>query len=363
MGLAVWLLCLSLLLCACSQSAADVPELVEPVQMAMATVTVGYGDVFNLDYAAGSVLPYSEEILFPVDGALGSIEVVPGQMVKKGDVLARMDVETMQEQLTEMKEALETAQSIGEMDITRLTLAYQQCKVEQAQLEASPNATSYALELMEIDVWEAWQAVEHAEQTLELELRNQQNEVARLEEELEQYSEILAPFDGMVTWVEMAYKKGDQLAEETPILALSDVNDLYIATTRVSDSFRDRCDRIYAQIGTEEYDLSMREVDQEEALRDVANHVYTTSKFDFVDDVKLNLEERSSVLVYFRSNYRENVLCLPSEVVYKDSDGYYVYLMENDEKVRTAVEIGVKTDLRTEILSGLEEGDVVYAEN
>jgi len=364
-GVLSLVLCLSLLLSACGGTAADVPELIDPIELEEVLTTVEYGDVYELSYMVGAILPESSEMKFPVDGTLGSVEVMVGQQVKKGDVLFKLDLETMQEKLDEMTEQLETAQSEGEMNITRLTLAYQQRKVEQSRLEAS-GADYYAQELKYLDVWEAWQAVEHAEQTLELALRRQRNEVARLQEEIEEYGQVVAPCDGVVTWISESAVPGTYITEDTPMIAVSMPDQLYIATERLTDAILKSCDRISARIGDSEYELVAREVDKAQDSLDSLNGLVLTSKFDFADDVKLDLQEVNNAVVLLRSGYRENVLCVSVDAVYEDSINkkhYYVYRDEDGQRVRVDVEIGEQGSLMTEIVSGLEEGDVVYVEN
>lgn len=364
-GVLSLVLCLSLLLGACGTASSKVPTLIDPIELEENMVSVSYGEVYSLSFSEGTILPESTEIRFPVDGTLGSMEVIIGQTVKKGDVLFALDLENMQEQLDELTEQLDTAQSEAEMNITRLTLAYQQRKEEQSQLEAA-GADYYTQELKYIDVWEAWMAVEHAEQTQELELRRLKNEVARLQEEINEYGQIKAPFDGVVTWISEAAVDGTYIGEDTPMMALSKPDELYVSTERMSERFLVKCDRIYAIIGDSEYELTPRENDKARDSVDTLNGLVLTSKYDFADNVKLDMDKVTNAMVLFRSNYRENVLCVPAEAVYADAindNQYYVYRDENGARVRADVELGTLGDLMIEIVSGLEEGDVVYVEN
>ena len=58
---------------------------------------------------------------------------------------------------------------------------------------------------------------------------------------------------------------------------------------------------------------------------------------------------------------RENVLKIPLNALYSEDDMYYVYIIEDGEtRVRRNVEIGAVSAAEAEIVSGLEEGDVIY---
>ncbi|MDQ2076106.1 efflux RND transporter periplasmic adaptor subunit [Marinimicrobium sp. ABcell2] len=67
----------------------------------------------------------------------------------------------------------------------------------------------------------------------------------------------------------------------------------------------------------------------------------------------------------FDVDARTEVLALPTPSVGADTeaDGYYVYLVEDNELKRREVSIGINRGGWTEITSGLEPGDVVLASN
>ena len=65
-------------------------------------------------------------------------------------------------------------------------------------------------------------------------------------------------------------------------------------------------------------------------------------------------------MVFCVHGYRENALCIPATALYRDSRGAYVFKQENGQRKQTYIKAGISTALRVEVLSGLEEGDVVY---
>ena len=66
------------------------------------------------------------------------------------------------------------------------------------------------------------------------------------------------------------------------------------------------------------------------------------------------------VLICMVGNYHPEVLSIPSNAVYRDSTGTYVYLMEEDTRVRKDVTLGYSGTVYVEIAEGLQEGDRVY---
>ena len=77
------------------------------------------------------------------------------------------------------------------------------------------------------------------------------------------------------------------------------------------------------------------------------------------DDVKLG----DYALLCLIRDYSENVLAIPRDALFYDGSGYYVYLVENETKIRQAVSVGKTTTTMAEIKEGLKEGDVIYVKN
>ena len=276
-----------------------------------------------------------------------------------GDVLAQFNADELQKQLDSLQAEFARMQAAAENEMNQLDLSYQQVKAQEAQLESS-GAPEYVLELSDIDAWEAWMRIEHTEQIQEVEQRRIKNEIAKLEVKLAESSQIVAPCDGIVTWLSPQAVCGMELLKGTEFMTISDPNKLCVVTERQSDEYRQLCDRIYAVIGNNEYDLTMRERSKDEDMLMKAKGYRFTSTFDFSGDAPESSDAVSNAMVLFVKKYRENVLSVPSETVQEHAGSYYVYTVENGALIQTDVQVGAITALRTEILSGLEEGDVVY---
>ena len=57
----------------------------------------------------------------------------------------------------------------------------------------------------------------------------------------------------------------------------------------------------------------------------------------------------------------DDVLTVPSEAVFESGGAYYVFTVADGKAVKTAVEAGYRSPLKTVILSGLSEGDEIVA--
>ena len=61
--------------------------------------------------------------------------------------------------------------------------------------------------------------------------------------------------------------------------------------------------------------------------------------------------------------YKEGVLTIPINALYRDGSGQYVYKQTDGARVRCNVKAGMTTDTKAEIVEGLEEGDMVYVKD
>ena len=353
------LLLAAALLCGCAKQEQVDPELLDPVMLEPETAVAGYEDIFNLTAVEGCILPTSVKVTFPMDGKIAEVKVVPGQTVKKGDLLAVMDMESVLEQIDALTAQLEEDALKAERTNSSLKMTAEIYRAELASLNAAGD--SYAAAVKEVDLWEALMEVRHAEANQEVARQRIEQQIEELRKLVEECGELYAPADGTVSWMMDGMLKNKQVAEDDVLLCISDASQLYIAADRVSTSVLDSSDRIYAKIGQEEYELIPRERSTEEDMADTDAGIALQTKFDFkVQPDPEVLTTGGNTLVVCRWQYLPNVLCVPRGAIFRDGQERYVYVIEEGVMVRTSVEIGAGTLLRTQIISGVEEGQVVY---
>ena len=345
--------------CSCSaHNSTAVPELLTPVKVKPDTATVQYEDVFNLTGVIGSVLPYSEALAFSVDGIIGSFEALPGQTVKKGDLIAVLDTSALQQQLNSLRTQLKSAQEEATLTNRNHELAIQICR-----FKITDDDENYENRLLLLDLQEAELKLKQAKEQQAFSQRQLTGAIAKLAAQIDS-AVIRAPFDGVVSWVSVKATPGSAVSAKAAVCYISDVSRLCVRTERVSSSILQGCDRIYAKIGKNEYELLARENSVNEDLLKSLNGIDLTTTFDFIgNDLPAGVQSGQNALVCYRSGYREHVLCVPSNALFRDSESAYVYRIVNGEKTRVTVETGISTTLRTEITSGLAEGDVVYVKD
>lgn len=78
-----------------------------------------------------------------------------------------------------------------------------------------------------------------------------------------------------------------------------------------------------------------------------------------VDDAKGDLLPNTNVTVTVTTAERRHVLTVPREAVHTDNNRQYVFRVEGHRLVRTPVTVGIFNLVRSEIVSGLSDGDTV----
>lgn len=427
----------------------DAPELIDPVQAQPKTDTVRREDLMDVSILTGNVAVHAEPVSFIIDGTLGKLYVVPGQEVKKGDVLAELDTESLQtqldtllkqqettgytnaltnenlqidvdicqlklDQLTRTQEAalsvqtdtlttlqaalaqlqqsnanaiaaleqqisaLQTQLTAPELSDTdkgallteinaledqrenlkskdRDTAASAETEIKAVQEKIDALKAQQALErkLRELDLQDAQLAAKHAKQTQAHAAKQVNVKIELLQAQIAK-STITAHMDGVVTWISDATR----ISAEKAFLYIADPNRRFVRTEEFSDNQLKSAEQLYAVINGQQYNLIYRPWNVDERIYMSLNSIPIFTLYDFEDGVQV--PESANALVYCVSGYRENALSIPETALNRDGNGYFVYRMEDGQKQQVYIKIGISTQLRVEVISGLEEGDVVY---
>lgn len=137
--LSILIITLGMLLAGCGKSEqadASIPELLEPVSVAENTIQVKRQDFYFADYIDVTVVPQMEELYFVMDGEILEIEVKEGQLVKEGDVLAKIDQTHLNDAIKELQETIAYEDKIYNMQLTQADLDVQIAEAKLSKLQA-----------------------------------------------------------------------------------------------------------------------------------------------------------------------------------------------------------------------------------
>ncbi len=306
-------------------------ELLSPAEAVVDIETVMYRDLYTVTTRDAELAPYTEELTFDAGGRISNLYVEIGSVVKAGDLLAEQEEDSVRtaasnalnKYLSEKKVYVDTVKAVNKKLATGLT---------REEREWQELLLAQAEELWEIQEPELWAAWEDA-----------RSKVGN--------SQIYAPFDGVVT---ACLSEGATVAAGQPVVAVADTDRLYVTVgSYLPPSEFGNYERVYAIVDGKETEVTY----VEELMEEEGAYTYYTVE-DTGDAVMGDF-----VLICMIGNYHPEVLSIPSNAVYRDSTGTYVYLMEEDTRVRKDVVLGYSGTVYVEIAEGLQEGDRVYVKN
>ena len=341
-------LCLTALLtvlCLLSGCAGEeaAPELLEPVDVAVQTTVVERGTVTDAAVYEAFTKPLTTTAAFMAEGTVSAVMVVRGDRVEAGDPLAVLDTQTLEEELESVQASLSAMERDYEGEKTAL-------EIEILELEAQddPSASARAA-LLRLQ----YEPEEQIRQQTIRELESRAEELTRSI----QNAALTAPCSGTVLYSSVS--EGDRVRPGASVIWLADDSSLSLVTDYLEDKVILNAQRIYAAVGGETYELEYLPYEREEYLQKKMAGEDLTSTFRLIDE---NGEAAAGMfsMLYIVAQEAEDTLYLPTTAVFHDTTGYYAYRIEDGVQTRTELEIGIRTDAQTQILSGLEEGDEVY---
>jgi len=335
---------------------ADTSQLVEVVRGDLSVVVSGSGNIAVSDEA---------DLTFGSSGKVDELYVEEGDEVSYGEVLAELDTSALELALTEAELAVEQAE-----------LAIKQAETEKVQAEADWKQADYNRRVLQRSLAESRlrkiAETELEAATLRLEVADLQIEAANsqlvaaeeaVDEAQKQLDEatLSAPFRGVVTSVDVI--EGEAVSATTTIVHLID-----IATMELNVAL-DEIDIPSVKPGQR----AIIELDALPALN-LEGRVSSIGPLPTVEsgvvlyeveigfDVPWNsgLRFGMSATVDIIISERTDVLLVPDRAINQDSQGNpIVYVMVDEQIEERSVVIGISDGYQTEIVSGLEEGEIV----
>ncbi len=244
-------------------------------------------------------------------------------------------------------------------------------ETELAQITADISAAEKEIELKKNEITQLKTQNRQEKELRAQDIKTSQKDLNEVNTAIEE-NVIRAPFDGKIVYsntLKADYaqmKPGVWVQAESPALYLADDTRLSIKCPYITEFTIDSADRIYARIGSKDYEVKYVPIDQDTimAMSVAGEEIITTFEIVASEKEMKEIEAGQSVLIFILSDYEENALVVPSHAVMLDSltRTKYVYVDENGSRVKRTVKTGTVTNSRTQILEGLEEGDVVHVD-
>jgi len=348
----------------------------ETLRVGLETHIVRRGDIVaGVTFPALINLRRQVELFFEQDGHVRTIAVNSGDFVPADTVLAELDIDDLQIQLTEAEWDLEivrekhavAAEERGyatqlaeqEVKIAELTLASLLTKELDKPGSVPPEEMAKAEQAL-TTAQVALKRLDHSDELVQQkELITSEVNIQRLQTQIEQ-SRIVAPFAGNVYFIvpaEDALRLPAKAYE--PLIRLVDPTSLAVEAT----------------VPETELELLMETMPVSISLNYRPGVVLTgtiqqlpfpfgTGGDSFVH-ITVPAAERGklrvggTVEVYAEVQRRENVLWLPPVALLEVGDQFYAFVQNGTSESQVNVQVGLRTDERVEIIAGLTENEVV----
>jgi RND family efflux transporter MFP subunit len=327
---------------------------------------------------AGEFSPYQEvELHAKVSGYIRNISVDIGDHVHKGQVLANLEVPELVAQEQAAAAGVRHSQeeiSRSQNEVSRAEAEYSALHAAAARLKQVSEARPGLIAEQELDdavakdrsaqaqVEAAKSALSASRQQLEVSQADQQHYAA-----MSDYSRIIAPFDGVVTWryadTGSLIQSGTSNVSSAPVVKLSQVNllrlripvpeslaasvhDGEVADIRVKATNEHFSGKIIRT--TDSLDRSTRTMQVEV---DVPNQDYRLTPGMYAD-------------VSLRVQNDPNALTIPVQAVNRGADKAFVLMVNAQNHVEEReIRTGIEGSNRVQVLAGLKEGDRVIVGN
>jgi len=329
-------------------------------EQSLQTAKVTRGDLENLVTATGTLQPRDYvDVGAQVSGQLEVLHVDVGDQVKKGDLLAEIDVTLF----------------MAKVDASRAQLKYQESSLEdkKAQLELA-RLQHERQEKMYKHKATSLEALQNAQITLQ----SAKAHVAMLEAQIEQtrsslraeeanleFTRIYAPMSGTV--VSLSAKQGQTLNANQQAPTILQIADLSVMTVKAEVS---EADVMRLQQGMEVYFKTMgrekkwhSKLDKVEPTPTVTNNVVLYNALFDVDNGAKDLMSSMTAQVFFVRDRAKDVLLLPVNAISRQSSrakkGTIELLLADGVTQEREVELGISNRVMIEVKADLKEGEEV----
>lgn len=256
-----------------------------------------------------------------VSGRIQEIKAVEGMQVRKGEVLAEVDTESIDRNIEEVETQLELANIIYDK---QKRLWDQQIGTEVQYLEAK-----------------------NRKEILEKNLASVSTQKDR--------ATIRAPFDGTVETVNI--RIGEMVQPGTPIINFVGESDLYIEGD-VSERYvgiLDRGDSVEVRFPSINQELKTR-ITAVGGVIDPNNRTFKIeASLPRGEKVKPNMIS----VIRIKDYENKGAVTVPTNLILQDNDGEYVFTVENGSAKKAYIERGLTYQGKTEVLEGLKGDEIL----
>jgi len=313
------------------------------------TVNVTRGDIVKTVLVDGSLVMLNKAYLsFGATGTVEEVLVDEGNNVTKGQVLARLDAQSL-------NSSVKTAELQVEIAEAQVRAARAQYEIAQINLDEGGLGESEEVLEQRVDIAEAsWE-------TAKMNLKIAKLSLASAKLNLEK-AVIVAPFDGVVT--DVTITEGKEITTAllaSPAISLVDTSEIEMR------GFIDEIDTAMVQLG-QEANIILDALPDEEVKGEVAfispvgitlAGVVSYETTITLENPVAGLRDGMSATAEVVIERRDDVLLIPNRAIRGTLQNPMVIVLVDGQEEEREITLGLTDGINTEVLTGLEEGEKV----
>lgn len=331
------------------------------------TDEVKRGNIAQTVIATGTIRSNNRvEVGAQVSGRITKLNVVLGQEVKKGDLIATIDSMTQENDLEKAKSQLSSYEK--QLESKKVNLEVKKSKYNRASnLYKVKSISQDDYETAKQEYADAKSGVSELEELI----KQAKIEVKIAETDLS-YTVITSPIDGVVVSIPISEGQTVNSMQSAPtIVQVADLKKMLIKPEisegditklkkgqEVEFTILSLPEKVYkAKIDSiDPATTTLTDDEYEESASDTEAVYYYTNVI--VDNKDNNLRIGMTTTNTIKVAEAKDVITIPTTALYKKGDKYYVRTLGEKEVVEEKeVKIGINDDMNTEIKSGLKEGE------
>ena len=299
------------------------PPIKLPEKITYDTLEVTRGTIENVIRVNGNFVSINQKDLYYVKSdRLKEIYITPGQEVKKGELLAELENDSL---LNEIQ--------LQEIALKRSQIVYEDAKANYEIVGGSRTSLDLA----------------------ELDLEANRIRLERLKTELEK-CKLVSPIDGTVVYVANV-RQGDYVNAYQTIVRVADPSQLQLRYSgdRVT-VFRLGMD-VVVEINNKHYEAEIVMTPAE--APDDADEETRKSVLIDVHELPEGIRLGQSASIMLTLERKEDVIVIPKLLVNSFANRKFVNVLKDDIREERDIEIGIQTNTEVEVVKGLQEGELL----
>lgn len=300
------------------------PPIKEPDKVTYETIEVKKGTIEKKIRCTGTFVSVSQKDLFYKDrgGRLKAIHVVPGDKVKKGDLIAEIETDTILNDIQLQEITLKKAQIIYDNAKARLDIeGGSKTDFEMAELDLEANL---------------------------IKLNSLKTELER--------TKLFSPIDGEVVYL-TDIKLGEYINAHQTVARVADPTQIQLRYS--DDKVSDFSLGMKADVQIDEKKYTGEVVITPYDMPSDADEATKKSVQLKVENMPEGITIGSTATINLTLEKREDVIVLPKQVVNNFVGRKYVNVLKNNIREERDIELGIQSDTEVEVVKGLDVGELI----